>query len=136
MIGDMNMKYQKVIALMMLAACVTLAGCSDYEDSYDAFCHVKSFTDDSAEISFGSFEGTEAVKIGDDDGGCCLEYNAKLDKGSLTVYYDNDGTKKELFKLSSGEDIDSKLELDAGPVNIIIETDEKCEEGSFEFNIK
>ena len=46
MIGDMNMKYQKVIALMMLAACVSFAGCSDYKDSYNAFCHVKSFTDE------------------------------------------------------------------------------------------
>lgn len=136
MIGDMKMRFQKVFALMMLAGCVSLAGCSDYEDSYDAICHVKCVSDDSAEISFGSFDGTEAVKIGDKDGEICLDYNAELDKGSLTVYYDNDGTKKELFKLEGGEKADSELKLEAGPVNIIIETDGECKEGKFEFEIK
>jgi len=130
------MKLKKSIVLTLVAASLALAGCSDYKSSYSATSHIEVFTDDSAEISFGSLQGTEAVKIGEDMKDFSLEYDAELGEGSITVYYDNDGTKKELFKLESGEKADSEIELEAGPVNIILETDGECKEGDFEFKIK
>ena len=65
-----------------------------------------------------------------------LKYTGTLAKGSATVYYDNDGTKKELFSVSAGEDVDSSFEaLEKGTLYIIIETDGTAEGGDFSFSI-
>ena len=55
----------------------------------------------------------------------------------MIVYVDYDGTKKELFKLSDGEEINSSLkDLKEGTVYVIFETDGKCENGEFEFELE
>ena len=66
-----------------------------------------------------------------------LNYSGKLEKGNVIVYVDYDGTKKELFKLSDGEEINSSLkDLKEGTVYVIFETDGKCENGEFEFELE
>ena len=94
---------------------------------------------DSATYSFGMMKGNKVFRLKyDGHEGGCIRYSGKLDSGKLTVSYDDDGTKKELFVLESGGAVDNaRLELkEKGPVYIIIETDGRCEGGKFEFEIQ
>ena len=114
-----------------------LVGCGKYQSHYSAVMHVHTNTSDSGTMSFSKFEGTETFTLKCTDSGQKLKYSGKLDKGNATVYYDNGGNKTELFKVSAGEEIDSTLEgLEKGKLYIIIETDGKCEDGSFDFELK
>ena len=100
---------------------------------------VESGYSDSKSFSFGMMKGQKVFRLNyDGHEGGRLEYSGKLDAGKLTVYYDNDGTKKELFTLEAGgavETSDVKL-TEKGSVYIIVETDGKCEDGKLEFKIQ
>ena len=66
-----------------------------------------------------------------------MDYTAKLEDGGASVYYDCDGTKKHLFTIGSGESVSSSLEgLPVGKLYVIVETDGKCKEGRFDFEMK
>ncbi|MBR6402146.1 MAG: hypothetical protein IKS48_02025 [Eubacterium sp.] len=92
---------------------------------------------DSASLSFSTFEGTKSSKLNSKESGNSLKYTGKLGKGAATIYYDDDGTRKELFTIKGGETVDSKIEgLDKGKLYIIFESDGKCEEGSFKFELE
>ena len=110
-----------------------------YRSSYVTTMCVTSSDSDSASISFSTMKGTRVFRLKyDGHAGGCIGYNGKLDAGKITVYYDNDGTKKELFTLEAGGTVNaSGGELtEKGPVFIIIETDGKCEEGKLEFSLQ
>ena len=99
-----------LLLVLMLLVCLT--GCSRYSSHFSAMMIVHSNTSDSS-------------------------YSAKLETGSATVYYDHDGEKAELFTIRGGEEIKSTaVPVTAGPVYVIVETNEKCKEGKFDFNLK
>ena len=136
---DKNMKKLKItIISLLLLLSVSLTGCGKYVSSYSAAALVKSNTSKSASISFLELKGTVVYtlkcKSGDEGR---LVYSGNLDGGSMTVYYDCDGEKKELFSLNGKESVSSSLEdLKEGKVYIIIETDGRCENGSLSFKLK
>ncbi len=134
-----TMKKIRTITLFMILVISVLAltGCGKYPSSWSATMCVHSSTSSSNYLSFSTFSGTEAdkLKVKEEPGTLC--YSAKLEKGSATVYVDYDGTKKELFSIKGGEEVNSKLEnLKEGEIYVILETSEKCEEGKFEFEIQ
>lgn len=132
------MKKSKIlIALFLVLSSLLSTGCSKYTSHYSSIMSVHTNTSSSASLSFYVFDGTEAdtLKCKEEPGK--LEYSAKLEKGSATVYVDYDGTKKELFSINGGEEVSSTLTgLEKGTVYVIIETSGKCESGSFDFEMK
>ena len=131
-------KSMKSLMMMLLVVFLFgLTGCGKYQSHYSAMMHVQTNTSDSGSVSFSKFEGMESFTLKCTDSKQKLEYSGKLDKGNATVYYDNGGNKTELFKVSAGEEIASTLEgLEKGKIYIIIETDETCEDGNFNFELK
>jgi hypothetical protein len=127
--------FSLLLALMLL---VCLAGCTRYSSHYSALMFVHSNTSHSSYMSFSSFNGTKTFKMNcNSASGGLLEYSAKLETGSATVYFDHDGKKTELFTIMGGEEIASTaVPVSQGPVYVIVETNEKCKEGKFDFNLK
>ncbi len=128
--------------ILMLLSILTLTACSKYNSSWSAAAFAHSNTSKSASMSFWRFEGTIVFKLQCKDSEKeVLTYNGKLnneegENGTITVYYDTDGTKKELFSLKNGETVEATLDkLNKGTVYIIVETDLRCENGALEFNI-
>ncbi len=63
-------------------------------------------------------------------------YTGTLETGSVTVYYDRGDAKEVLFTAKAGEEIDACTEpFSAKTVYVILETDGKCKNGSFTFEI-
>jgi len=127
-----------VLLVMVLAAAVSLAACgSGYTSHFTATVLVHSNDSNSAKMSFSSFKGTMVFKVKVKDEGSVIRYSGKLESGSITVYYDDAGTKEEWFTLQAGEPVEGTLENPGkGKVYIIIETDGKCEEGKLTFEVK
>ena len=66
-----------------------------------------------------------------------MNYSAKLGEGSATVFYDSNGTKTELFSISGGQEIHSStIAVNPGTVYVIVQTDGKCKDGRFSFDVK
>lgn len=130
-------KHLSVLAIIVLSF-FCFVGCVKYSSSYSAVASVRTNTSDTASYSFSSFKGRMVFKLkckADSIGQ--LTYSGKLDQGSLTVFIDHDNAKRELFSLKSGDSISSSVSgISKGTVYIIIETDGKCEEGSFRFDLK
>ena len=64
-------------------------------------------------------------------------YSAKLEEGSAAVFYDNGSGKTELFAIQGGEETDAAFPLPgSGTVYVIIETQVKCQNGEFRFEIR
>ena len=125
------------VILVLVISVLVVTGCSKYISSWSATMCVHSNTSTSAHLSFSTFSGTEAdtLKVKEESG--TLVYSAKIEKGTATVYVDYDGTKKELFSIKGGEEVNSKLEnLKEGEIYVILETSEKCEDGIFEYDIR
>jgi len=131
------MKKHLLVLVIIVLSFFCFVGCVKYSSSYSAIASVRTNTSDTASYSFSSFKGRMVFKLKCKDG-CSgqLSYSAKLDSGNLTVYVDHDGTKRELVSLKSGDNISSSVSgISKGTVYIIIETDGKCEEGSFRFDL-
>ena len=131
----------KKVMLIMLAVVIyalCLAGCSPYTSKYNAFAFVHSNTSDSASMSFSEFEGTMVFKLeckGGADAKIC--YSTKLKGGSATIYYDHDGSKQKLTSAVEGEQNKGSAKgLKNGTVYVIVETNKKCENGEFSFEIQ
>ena len=121
-------------AVTLLAVC--LSGCGKYKSHYSATAFVHSNESDAAFMSFWQFEGTMVFQLKCKEAEKSLSYTAKLETGSATVYYDCDGTKTEWFTVDAGDERQDTLDgLKPGTVYIIVETDEKCEDGDFRFDI-
>ena len=131
-----------LVMVLMLLTILSLTACGKYNSSWSATAFVHSNTSKSASMSFWKFDGTIVFKLKCKDSGKeVLKYSGKLDgkeeNGTITVYYDDDGTKKELFSLKNGESVEATLDkLNEGSVHIIVETDNRCENGELEFNIE
>ncbi len=158
------MKKRVWIAVAVVLLAIGLAGCGKYVSSYRAMALVRSTRPESASVSFSELEGTMAFRLKCRKGSGALQIfcSAKMESGSATVYCDSDGTKREWFTIEAGSDAatvyfysypdgarSEGLPLEAGeelktpwhPVSpgtayVVIETDGKCEEGSFRFDVE
>ena len=126
-----------ILALITIVSALVSTGCSTYTSKYQAVGFVHSNTDDSAYMTFYSFEGTMVFKLKADStlSGAALEYKTTLESGNVKIYYDFNGTKTELVSLKSGDEFSSHVDINKGTVYVIVETDGKCQNGDFRFNI-
>ncbi|MBQ7064706.1 MAG: hypothetical protein IJM90_07440 [Firmicutes bacterium] len=126
-----------LLAVLLVLSC-GLGGCTGYVSHYKAVGFVHSNGADSASMSFYSFEGSMVFKVRSTNGSAGqLFYSGKLENGNATVYYDYNGSKTELFRISSGGEINASIGLiEIGTVYIIVETDGSCQNGAFEFKIE
>ncbi len=126
-----------LIAVVMALSLLTLSGCDKYTSHYKAVAFVHTNLTKYASMKFSSFEGTMVFKLKCENDDEKIYYSAKLENGNAKVFYDANGTKTELFSVSSGDDI-SEIggELQKGTVYIIVETSEVGKDGSFNFEIK
>lgn len=125
------------VGLLIVLVAAGLTGCASYIDHGTATIMIQNNESDNAWVKFDSLDGTRSYKMKVKDSDKVLKYSGKIDKGIATVYYDNDGNKKELFSLKSGEQVESGLDtLEKGTLYVIIETDGKCEGGDFDFSLE
>ena len=127
-----------VLSIVLLCTVLWLTGCNSYSSSYQAVGFVHSSRSDAASMSFFAFKGTMVFKLRcKQDAEKVLTYSATLESGNMTVYYAYDESKIELFSIDSGDDINASQPLpQQGTVYIIVETDEKCENGALRFSIE
>ena len=132
------MKRFLLLTAIAICFCLCLTGCGRYSSHYIATALIQSNDSNSAFMDFYHFKGTIVFKLKIDKHSTgTINYSAKLSSGSITVYYDSDGTKKEWFSLHNGESVESSLEgLNKGKVYIIIESDGQCENGELNFKVK
>lgn len=87
-------------------------------------------------MSFYSFDGRMVFKLKNAHHGT-LSCSASLETGSAAVYAVCGGEKTALFSISGGEKRDLCSEgLGNGSVYVIVETDGKCENGNFRFDLE
>ena len=137
----MRMRKRARIALtaLLLALCLTACGISftssDHVSSYRATMLVRSETSGSARMSFMTLNGRIVFTLRS-GGSDAVGASARVETGSATVYYEAGGTKTEWFTVTAGEEVEySAGPLEKGTVYVIVETDGKCEEGSFRFEV-
>ncbi len=125
-----------MVAISLLF-CITLSGCK-YVSSYSATILVHSNSSDSGYIRFSSFTGTYVFKFKYSSGSSeALHYTGKLGKGTLKVFYDDGEGKKELFTLQAGRTADASVRsLKEGTLYIIVEAENKCEDGDLTFALE
>ena len=131
------MKKTVLLWALIILTVISMAGCSKYISHYKAVGFVHSNDSKSAYMSFFEFEGNINFKLKcKSENQAQIKYSGKLETGSITVYYDCGGTKKELFSVCSGDDIQSSGGyLPENTVYIIVEASEKCKNGDFKFEI-
>ena len=129
-----------IIATMALVLCFALSACGNgYASNYSGTAIVTTKTSNKASISFGSFSGTCAMQLknqGTDE--VYITYEASLEEGNINVYYDFNGEKLSLFEIGTDGSVEGKTEAFTGnrTIYVIIESDGKCNEGSFSFALK
>ena len=124
----------------MLVLCLTLSACgSKYASKYSSSTMVTTNTSNEASVSFGTFSGTYVMKFKNSgDEKAVITYNATLEKGNIKVYYDYNDEKLDLFEIGNDGSIKGKTEAftSGKTVYVIIESDGKCNEGSFSFTLE
>ena len=122
------------ILVLVLLALACLVGCSKYTSRYTALMLVTTNTSKAGSIRFSGFTGTKVFKLKSSGQ---LNYSAELSGGNATVYYDSNGTKTELFSITSGQSVGpASITVAPGTVYVIVQTDGKCENGRFSFDVK
>ena len=136
--GRKIMKKVMLITLAVVIYALCLAGCSPYASKYNAVALVRTTTDDSAEMTFSEFDGTMVFKLNNKLGeNAKLSYSTRLKGGSANIYYDHDGTKRKLTSAVEGEQTKGSADgLKNETVYVIVETNKKCENGDFSFEIQ
>ena len=129
-----------VIAVTMLVLCFTLSACENkYASHYSAMMMVRTNTLHKASVSFDNFSGIYVMKfknVGDERS--FITYNATLEEGNIRVYYDFNDEKLNLFEIGTDGSIEGKTETFTSnkTIYIIIESDGKCNVGSFSFALE
>ena len=129
-----------VIATVMLVLCFMLSACGNkYTSHYSATLMVRTNTLHEASVSFSNFSGIYVMKlknIGDEK--AFITYNATLEEGNIKVYYDFNNEKLNLFEIGTDGSIEGKTEAFTSnkTIYIIIESDGKCNVGSFSFALE
>ncbi|MBQ9545043.1 MAG: hypothetical protein IJV00_07945 [Clostridia bacterium] len=126
-----------VLLIVLLLIAAGSVGCGKYVSHYSAVGFVHSNESGSAFMTFYKFEGTMVFKLNrKSENQAVIKYSGKLEEGEIIVYYDCGGTKKELFSLHSGDELESSGgELPEDTVYIIVETDGSCQNGDLRFEI-
>ena len=126
-----------IIATVTMILCFTLSACGNkYVSHYNAMLMVRENTSNKASVSFDSFSGTYVIILksnGADE--VFITYEATLREGNIKVSYDYNDEKLNLFEIKTNGSVDSKTETFTGDktIYIIIESDGKCNDGSFSF---
>ncbi len=128
-----------IVAVVILVLCFTLSACGGYVSHYSATLMVKTNTSNKSTVSFDSFSGTYVMKLrnsGTDE--VFVTYDAMLNEGNIKVYYDYNGEKLNLFEIETDGSVEGKTETFTSnkTIYIIIESDVKCNEGSFSFALE
>lgn len=129
-----------IIATAMLVLCFTLSACGNkYASHYSAMLMVSTNTLNEASVSFDTFSGIYVMQLkntGDEK--AFITYNAMLEEGNIKVYYDFNDEKLNLFEIGSDGSIEGKTETFTSnkTIYIIIESDGKCNVGSFSFALE
>lgn len=129
-----------VIAVTMLVLCFTLSACGGkYVSHYSATMMVKTNTSNKATVSFGGFNGTYVMQLKNRNADeVFISYAATLGEGNIKVYYDFNDEKLDLFEIATDGSVEGKTETFTGnkTIYVIIESDGKCDEGSFSFTLE
>ena len=126
-----------IIAVVSLVLCFTLSACvNKYASRYSATLMISTNTSNNASVSFDTFSGTYVIQLknnGADE--VFITYNATLEEGKINVYYDFNDEKLNLFEIGTDGSIEGKTEAFTGnkTIYVIIESDGKCNAGSFSF---
>ncbi len=132
----MRKKMMIVSALFLCLLSFALSGCDKYVSSCSVMACVQTNTSSKASVSFSKLTGKMVYKLKTDTTKV-IHYTGELNSGSITVYYDTDGTKKEMFTIKAGENVDATLgSLQKGTTYVILETNEKSSNGSFCFEVE
>ncbi len=125
-----------LVIILVLISC-TFFACAKYNSSYSTLMCVKSQGSKDGFIKFEEFKGRYVFNFKyDGEGEGQIKYTASIGNGTVTVYYDSNDEKKELFKIENGQSISETAgTIVNGHVYIIIESDGKVESGSFEFEL-
>ncbi len=132
--------FKRLIAALSVAVVLILplAGCGRYSSGYFGTLMVRNNTSGSAYLSFHTLEGTVVFRLecdGENAGG--IKYSGELESGSVTVYYDSDGTRTELFSVESGGKADSTGGvIKKGTVYIIVVAEKGSTDGKFSFSLE
>ena len=134
----MKRKVFFVISVFMTLALFCLTGCDVETSGFKATTYVQTNTSTSAHMKFGSLEGGDDFTLkAKGNSPKKLKYTGKLGSGSATVYYETDGEKKELFTIKGGEKVDSSAgEFTDTTIKLYFETNEKCKDGKFTFELE
>ena len=125
-----------VVLLVSLLLIFSFSGCGQYTSSYRAVGFVHSNRSDSASMSFYSFYGRMVFKLKNTHH-ASLNCSASLETGNAVVYSVCSGEKTALFSIGGGEEFDLCSEdIGTGTVYVIVETDGKCGNGSFTFDLE
>ena len=135
MVRRISIMKKTIILISAVIMLLFMTGCGKYTTSYKAVGFVHTNEKSSARMSFYSFEGRIVFKLKSPGEGE-LKYTGRLESGKASVYYDFYGTKTELFSISDGEEVDAKGGyVEAGTVYVSVETDGKCVNGDFSFQV-
>ena len=120
-----------VLAVVMCTMCFT--SCGGYESKYYAVAFVHSNTDQRGEMSFSEFEGTYVFELKRPSADAKLAVGGKNQSGSMTVYVDHDGEKRELLCIDEPGEIEKayQTDLENEKIYVIVESNGKCHEGAF-----
>ena len=126
-----------IIAVVTLVLCFTLSACENkYVSRYNATLMVRTNTSNKASVSFDAFSGTYVIKLKSNSADkVFISYEATLREGNIKVYYDYNDEKLNLFEIETNGSVERKTETFTGnkTIYIIIESDGKCNDGSFSF---
>ena len=126
-----------IVAVATLILCFALSACGNgYSSHYSSGVMTTTNSPSQASVSFDSFSGTYVMKLknnGADE--VFISYDASLGDGNIKVYYDFNDEKLNLFEIGADGSIEGKTETFTGnkTIYIIIESDGKCNSGSFSF---
>lgn len=125
-----------LVIILVIVSCSFMA-CSKYTSSYSALMCVKSQHSSNGFINFDEFKGRYVFNFKyEGEGEGKIKYTASIGTGNVTVYYDSNDEKKELFKISDGQTLTATDgDIVKGHVYIIIESEDKVSSGSFEFEL-
>lgn len=129
-----------IIATVALVLCFSLSACGvKYVSNYSSSVMTTTSSSKEASVSFDTFSGTYVMKLQNaGDGEAVITYSATLEEGNIKVYYDYNDEKLSLFEIGTDGSVEGKTEEFTGnkTVYVIIESDGKCNAGSFSFALK
>lgn len=129
-----------IIVIVMFVLCFALSACGNkYISNYSSSRMVEEKATNKASVSFYSFSGTEVIKFHNRGGDeVYITYSATLLEGNIKVYYDYNDEKLDLFEIGADGSVAGKTEAFTGDkiIYIVIESDAKCNIGSFSFTLE